>query len=92
MGTLSAAPSRYTPIMCRSIKPLRSIEGLATEDEVREAALQYVRKISGISKPSANNVEAFEQAVAAVAQVTSGLLRELPQSRAQPPRPRPRPA
>ncbi len=73
--------------MCRSIKPLRSIEGLATEDEVREAALQYIRKVSGIRKPSPKAVEAFDDAVAAVANVTRQLLEELPESRAQPPKP-----
>ena len=73
--------------MCRSIKPLRSIEGLATEEQVREAALQYVRKVSGIQKPSAQTAEAFERAVAAVAGITNGLLQDLPQSKAQPPKP-----
>jgi hypothetical protein len=73
--------------MCRSIKPLRSIEGLATEDEVREAALQFVRKVSGIRKPTARNADAFDDAVASVAAITSKLLAELPESRSQPPKP-----
>jgi hypothetical protein len=73
--------------MCRSIKPLRSVEGAASDDEVREAALQFVRKVSGIRKPSPKTAEAFDQAVATVASATRHLLDELPESRAQPPRP-----
>ena len=53
--------------MCRSIKRLRGPEGLASEDEIREAALQYVRKVSGFREPSRRNVEAFEAAIDEVA-------------------------
>ena len=60
--------------MCRNIRPLHNFEPPATEDEVRDAALQYVRKISGYNKPSAANAEAFERAVDAVAAATSDLL------------------
>ncbi|MDX6692207.1 MAG: hypothetical protein QOG15_3664 [Solirubrobacteraceae bacterium] len=63
--------------MCRNIKPLYNFEPPATEPEVRGAALQYVRKISGFSKPSAANTEAFERAVDAIAAASSQLLDEL---------------
>jgi hypothetical protein len=63
--------------MCRSIHTLHNFEPSATEDEVRAAALQYVRKISGFSKPSQANAEAFERAVDAVAAASGRLLREL---------------
>ncbi|MEN9938115.1 MAG: hypothetical protein RLZZ387_4694 [Chloroflexota bacterium] len=64
--------------MCRSIKQLRQAEILATEDEVRAAALQYVRKISGYRTPSKANQEAFDMAVAEVAAATRRLLERLP--------------
>jgi len=63
--------------MCRNIRPLHNFEPPATEDEVRAAALQYVRKISGSSKPSQANAEAFERAVDAVAAASERLLAEL---------------
>jgi hypothetical protein len=63
--------------MCRSIHTLYNFEPPATEEEVRAAALQYVRKISGFTKPSQANAEAFEQAVDAVAAASSRLLGEL---------------
>jgi hypothetical protein len=63
--------------MCRNIRPLHNFEPPATEEEVRDAALQYVRKISGSSKPSQANTEAFERAVEAVAAATARLLDEL---------------
>jgi hypothetical protein len=63
--------------MCRSIHTLHNFEPPATEDEVRAAALQYVRKISGFTKPSQANAEAFERAVDAVAAASSRLLAEL---------------
>jgi hypothetical protein len=53
--------------MCRSIKRLRGPEGLASEEEIREAALQYVRKVSGFREPSRKNAEAFEAAIDEVA-------------------------
>lgn len=62
--------------MCRSIKSLRREEP-AGEDEIRAAALQFVRKVSGYQKPSKANAEAFERAVEDVAEVTRGLLGSL---------------
>lgn len=53
--------------MCRSIKRLRGPEGPATAQEIREAALQYVRKVSGFREPSRRNAEAFEAAIEEVA-------------------------
>jgi len=63
--------------MCRNIRPLHNFEPAASEEEVRGAALQYVRKISGATKPSKANEEAFERAVDAVAAVSTRLLGEL---------------
>jgi hypothetical protein len=63
--------------MCRNIRTLYNFEPTATEDEVRAAAEQYVRKISGFSKPSQANAEAFEHAVDAVAEISARLLDEL---------------
>ena len=63
--------------MCRSIHTLYNFDPPATEEEVRDAALQYVRKISGFTKPSRANEEAFDRAVDAVAAATGRLLGEL---------------
>ena len=63
--------------MCRSIKTLRSLEPAASGDDVRAAALQYVRKISGYGKPSLANEHAFEDAVADVADASRRLLEAL---------------
>jgi len=63
--------------MCRNIKTLYNFEPPATEDEVRAAALQYVRKISGFAKPSAANEEAYGRAVEEIAKASSTLLRSL---------------
>ena len=60
--------------MCRNIRPLHNFEPPATDEEVRDAALQYVRKISGSSKPSQANTEAFNRAVEAIATATATLL------------------
>lgn len=70
--------------MCRSIKQLRSIDTPATDDEIRAAALQYVRKVSGYRMPSRANQDAFEEAVAEIAAATAHLLESLaaPGSRA----------
>ena len=70
--------------MCRNIRTLHNFEPPATKDEVRDAALQYVRKISGSSKPSKANEAAFARAVDAVADATRELLEEL--TTAAPPR------
>lgn len=64
--------------MCRSIKPLRNAEIPATEEEIRAAALQFVRKVSGYRKPSKVNEVAFENAVEEVARSTQKLLESLP--------------
>jgi hypothetical protein len=63
--------------MCRNIRTLYNYEPTATDEEVRAAALQYVRKISGFTKPSQANAEAFEEAVDAVAAVSGELLDRL---------------
>ena len=63
--------------MCRSIKQLRNAELPVTEEEIRAAALQFVRKVSGYRKPSKVNQEAFDQAVEEVTQVTQKLLGNL---------------
>jgi hypothetical protein len=63
--------------MCRNIRPLHNFDPPASEDEVRDAALQYVRKISGYNKPSAANAEAFDRAVEAVAAASRELLDSL---------------
>ena len=63
--------------MCRNIRNLYNFEPPATHEEVRDAALQYVRKISGFSKPSQANREAFERAVDEVAEASTRLLDEL---------------
>ena len=60
--------------MCRSIHTLYNFDPPATEEEVRAAALQYVRKVSGFTKPSRANADAFERAVDAVAAATAELL------------------
>jgi hypothetical protein len=63
--------------MCRNIRTLHNFEPPATEEEVRDAALQYVRKISGYTKPSRANAEAFDRAVDAVTAASAQLLDEL---------------
>ena len=63
--------------MCRSIRPLHNYEPPTTAEEIEAAALQYVRKVSGMTRPSAANTEAFEHAVAAVTAATHELLESL---------------
>ncbi|HEY8304246.1 MAG TPA: DUF2277 domain-containing protein [Solirubrobacteraceae bacterium] len=63
--------------MCRNIRTLHNFEPAATDEEVRAAALQYVRKISGFAKPSQVNAAAFERAVEEVARASASLLGEL---------------
>jgi hypothetical protein len=60
--------------MCRNIRTLHNFEPPATDEEVRDAALQYVRKISGYNKPSRANTEAFERAVDEIAAASTRLL------------------
>jgi hypothetical protein len=71
--------------MCRNITELRGLEPPATTEEIEAAARQYVRKVSGFTRPSSANVEAFEAAVAEVAATTTRLLDTLP-GRRQPPK------
>jgi hypothetical protein len=68
--------------MCRSIKRLRGPEGPATEEAIREAALQYVRKVSGFREPSRRNAEAFEAAIDEVAESSRKLLESVTPHRA----------
>ena len=63
--------------MCRNIRTLHNFEPAATHDEVQAAALQYVRKVSGTTKPSQANAEAFDRAVQEIAHITSHLLDDL---------------
>jgi hypothetical protein len=63
--------------MCRNIKKLRDPEQPATPEEVRSAALQYVRKVSGYRTPSSRNQAAFEQAITEIAAATQSLLDQL---------------
>ena len=71
--------------MCRNITELRGLEPAATAEEIEAAARQYVRKVSGITRPTEANSEAFEAAVADVTATTARLLSVLPQRR-QPPK------
>jgi hypothetical protein len=63
--------------MCRNIRTLHNFEPPATEDEIQASALQYVRKVSGSTKPSQANAEAFHRAIHEVAHTTARLLDEL---------------
>lgn len=72
--------------MCRNIRTLHNFEPATTSDEVRAAALQYVRKVSGMQKPSRANEAVFEHAVDAIAHATEHLLADLVSS--SPPRDR----
>jgi hypothetical protein len=70
--------------MCRNITTLRGLEPPATPEEIEAAARQYVRKVSGITHPATATEAAFEHAVAAIADVTAGVLRDLPPRRRPP--------
>jgi hypothetical protein len=78
---LAVLAARHWPVydrpMCRNIRSLYNFEPPATEQEVRAAAVQYVRKISGFAKPSQANEAAFERAVDAVARASADLLDDL---------------
>ena len=63
--------------MCRNIRTLYNFDPPATNEEIRAAATQYVRKISGFTKPSRANEEAFEQAIDAIAHISAHLLEDL---------------
>lgn len=71
--------------MCRNITELRGLQPAATAEEIEAAARQYIRKVSGITRPTAVNEQAFEAAVAEVTVTTTRLLQSLPQRR-QPPK------
>ncbi|MDX1886944.1 DUF2277 domain-containing protein [Mycolicibacterium sp. 120270] len=71
--------------MCRNITELRGLEPAATDEEIEAAARQYVRKVSGVTRPTSANAEAFELAVAEITATTTRLLRALP-PRKQPPK------
>lgn len=70
--------------MCRNITTLRGLEPSATHDEIEAAARQYVRKVSGVQKPSDATVAAFERAVAIVSDATRVLIDELPPRKVPP--------
>jgi len=72
--------------MCRNITILRGLQPPATAEEIEAAARQYVRKVSGATKPPAGAEATFEQAIAAVAAATTTLLAELPARRQPPPK------
>lgn len=71
--------------MCRNITELRGLEPAATDEEIEAAARQYVRKVSGVTRPTSANVEAFELAVAEVTAATTRLLAALPPRKQPPP-------
>ena len=71
--------------MCRNITTLRGLEPPATTEEIEAAARQYIRKVSGVTRPTPATEEAFEQAVTAVARATAEVLGDLPPRR-QPPK------
>jgi hypothetical protein len=71
--------------MCRNITELRGLEPAATSEEIEAASRQYIRKVSGVTRPTAANAEAFETAVAEVTAITTRLLASLP-PRKQPPK------
>jgi len=75
----------YRRGMCRNITELRGLQPAATQEEIEAAARQYVRKVSGITRPSPANVDVFEAAVAEVTATTARLVAELP-PRKRPPR------
>src|SRR4051812_21363449 len=85
-GAVSRPARVYACPMCRNIRTLYNFEPPATDEEVRAAALQYVRKVSGFTKPSQANEAAFARAVDAVALASSELLASL--STAAPPKDR----
>ncbi len=71
--------------MCRNITTLRGLEPAATPDEIRAAALQYVRKVSGVQKATEATAAAIETAVREIAAATTVLLEQLPERRQPPP-------
>ena len=84
MGCAARARGTMNP-MCRNITTLRGLEPPATMEEIQAAARQYVRKVSGITRPPAGAEDAFEAAITAIAHATAEVLRDLPPRR-QPPK------
>ena len=76
-GVAAGARGTYARDMCRNIRQLHNFAPPASGEEVHAAALQYVRKVAGATVPAQRNAEAFERAVAAVAQATEELLASL---------------
>ena len=76
-SVIAAEGSTYARCMCRNIRQLHNFEPPATRDEVTAAALQYVRKVSGSTKPSQANQAVFDQAVREIAHITEHLLDDL---------------
>lgn len=70
--------------MCRNITTLRGLEPAATDDEIVAAARQYVRKVTGVQKTSADTEAAFERAVAIIAEATERVVQELPPRKVPP--------
>ena len=70
--------------MCRNITTLRGLDPAATPEEIEAAARQYVRKVSGVTRPSPGTEDAFERAVATIARVTGEVLHDLPPRRTPP--------
>ena len=70
--------------MCRNITTLRGLEPVATSEEIEAAARQYVRKVTGVQKTSDATAEAFERAVAIIADATSQVLEQLPPRKVPP--------
>jgi hypothetical protein len=77
MGAIPTVGPSYARRMCRNIRTLHNFEPPATRDEVQAAALQYVRKVSGTTKPSQANQAAFDRAVQEIAHITEHLLADL---------------
>ena len=71
--------------MCRNITTLRGLAPPATDEEIEAAARQYVRKVSGVQKPTDATVDAFDKAIREIAAVTAALLAELPPRKQPPP-------
>lgn len=70
--------------MCRNITTLRGLEPAATPEEIHAAAMQYVRKVSGVGKLTATTREPLERAAAEIAEITAALLDDLPERRVPP--------
>ncbi|HTX62148.1 MAG TPA: DUF2277 domain-containing protein [Acidimicrobiales bacterium] len=76
---------RTLEAMCRNITTLRGLEPAATPEEIEAAARQFVRKVSGVARPTGASDAAFEEAVVVIAHATSQLLEQLPPRRRPPP-------